>query len=59
MDASQDVIIDSGNLQAFNTVFPPRTSKGSSATLILHIWKGHGHLEPLPRAYELLVVQWN
>lgn len=37
MDASQDVIIDFGNLLKFNTDFPPCTSEGSSTTLILHM----------------------
>lgn len=37
MDASQDVIIDFGNILTFNTVFPPCTSEGISTTLIFHM----------------------
>lgn len=37
MDASQDVIIDFGNILTLTTVFPPFTSEGSSATLILEM----------------------
>lgn len=37
MDASQDVILDFGNILTFNSLFPLCTSEGGSATLILHM----------------------
>lgn len=37
MDASQDVIINFGNILTFNTLFSPYISEGGSATLILHM----------------------